>query len=87
MNDGVQRLTRDRHIARRNLLVAMIALAVPQVIDAFVQYYRGEQQSIDAKNVRFELPKLKDLKDTLWLMMRSALLGTGIGAIPGTGGL
>ncbi len=87
--DGVQRLTFGTVTLQQgvNLLVAMIALfAVPQVIDAFVQYYRGELQSIDAKDVRFELPKLKDLKENFWLMMRCALLGTGIGAIPGTGG-
>lgn len=87
--DGVQRLTFGTITLQQgvNLLVAMIALfAVPQIIDAFVQYYRGEQQSIDASGVEFELPKLKDLKDNFWLMMRCALLGTGIGAIPGTGG-
>ena len=87
--DGVQRLTFGTVTLQQgvNLLVAMIALfAVPQVIDAFVQYYRGGQQPIRATSVSVELPRWKDLKENFWLMIRCSLLGTGIGAIPGTGG-
>ena len=70
-----------------NLLVAMIALfAVPHIIDAFVLYYRGEGAVKQTADVRVELPTLRQLGANFWLMVRCSLLGTGIGAIPGTGG-
>ncbi|MGE0846808.1 MAG: tripartite tricarboxylate transporter permease, partial [Flavobacteriaceae bacterium] len=87
--DGVLRLTFGTITLQQgvNMLVAMIALfAVPHVIDAFVEYYRGEQQALRAADVRAELPSLKDLRENMWLMLRCALMGTGIGSIPGTGG-
>jgi putative tricarboxylic transport membrane protein len=37
-------------------------------------------------SVRATMPSLRQLMDRLWLAIRCALLGTGIGAIPGTGG-
>ena len=37
-------------------------------------------------NVRTTMPSLRQLKDRLWLSIRCAILGTGIGAIPGSGG-
>ena len=87
--DGVQRLTFGTITLQQgvNLLVAMIALfAVPHIIEAFVQYYRGEEQPVRAADVNVELPRWKDLRENFWLMIRCALMGTGIGAIPGTGG-
>jgi putative tricarboxylic transport membrane protein len=87
--EGVRRLTFGTVTLQQgvNLLVAMIALfAVPHVIDAFVKYYREETPPDAVTDVRVELPTLRDLGRTFWLMLRCSLLGTGIGAIPGTGG-
>ncbi len=87
--DGVQRLTFGTITLQQgvNLLVAMIALfAVPHVIQAFTEYYRNDTQTVNATDVSVELPSFRVLKDNFWLMVRSAFIGTGIGAIPGTGG-
>ncbi|WP_114965737.1 tripartite tricarboxylate transporter permease [Alkalilacustris brevis] len=87
--EGVRRLTFGTVTLQQgiNLLVAMIALfAVPHVIDAFVKYYRSDTPPDGVSDVRVELPTLRDLGKTFWLMLRCSLLGTGIGAIPGTGG-
>lgn len=87
--EGVRRLTFGTVTLQQgvNLLVAMIALfAVPHVIDAFVQYYRNEREVRAVSDVRAELPSLRDLMRNGWLMLRCAMIGTGVGAIPGTGG-
>ena len=87
--DGVLRLTFGTVILQQgvNLLVAMIALfAVPHIIDAFVMYYRSEGAVKQTVDVKVELPTLRQLGANFWLMVRCSLLGTGIGAIPGTGG-
>jgi len=86
--DGVARLTFGTVQLQQgvNLLVAMIGLfAVPQVISAFIDHGHAAQAKMP-ENVRAQLPSLKDLRDRLWLMVRCAGIGTGIGAIPGTGG-
>jgi len=86
--DGVARLTFDTIQLQQgiNLLVAMIGLfAVPQVIATFLDYSRVEKFKMP-ETVRAELPSLRELRDRLWLMVRCATIGTGIGAIPGTGG-
>jgi len=87
--EGVQRLTFGTITLQQgvNLLVAMIALfAVPHVIEAFAEYYRGEHRHVDAADVTAELPSFRVLRSNFWLMVRCAFMGTGIGAIPGTGG-
>ncbi len=86
--DGVARLTFGTVQLQQgvNLLVAMIGLfAVPQVISAFIDHGRAAPAKMP-ENVRAQLPSTKDLRDRLWLMVRCAGIGTGIGAIPGTGG-
>jgi putative tricarboxylic transport membrane protein len=86
--DGVARLTFGTVQMQQgvNLLVAMIGLfAVPQIITTFTEHGRVEQLKLPA-DVRARLPSLKQLKDRLWLMVRCSAIGTGIGAIPGTGG-
>jgi putative tricarboxylic transport membrane protein len=86
--DGVPRLTFGTVQLQQgvNLLVAMIGLfAVPQVISTFRDHGREEPVKIGG-NVRVRLPSLRELRDRLWLMARCAGIGTGIGAIPGTGG-
>jgi putative tricarboxylic transport membrane protein len=86
--DGVARLTFGTVQMQQgiNLLVAMIGLfAVPQIISTFIDYGHVEPFKMPA-NVRARLPSFRQLKDRLWLMVRCAGIGTGIGAIPGTGG-
>ncbi|HUF82731.1 MAG TPA: tripartite tricarboxylate transporter permease [Burkholderiales bacterium] len=86
--DGVPRLTFGTVQLQQgvNLLVAMIGLfAVPQVISTFLDRGRGQPVRIGG-DVRVRLPSLRELRDRLWLMTRCAGIGTGIGAIPGTGG-
>lgn len=87
--DGVQRLTFGTVVLQQgvSLLVAMIALfAVPHVIDAFVDYYNDKRPPEAFADIRAELPTVRDIGRDFWLMLRCSLLGTGIGAIPGTGG-
>ncbi len=86
--DGVARLTFDTVALQQgvNLLVAMIGLfAVPQVMTTFIDHGHKAPAKIPGK-VRTTMPSWRQLKDRLWLMLRCAVLGTGIGAIPGTGG-
>jgi len=86
--DGVARLTFGTVQLQQgvNLLVAMIGLfAVPQVISTFLDHGRVTPLAIP-DNVRAQLPTLRQLRDRFWLMVRCAGIGTGIGAIPGTGG-
>jgi putative tricarboxylic transport membrane protein len=86
--DGVGRLTFGTVQMQQgvNLLVAMIGLfAVPQVIATFLDYGRVKHARIP-QDVRARLPSLRQLRERAWLMARCAGIGTGIGAIPGTGG-
>ena len=86
--DGVARLTFGTVQLQQgvNLLVAMIGLfAVPQVISAFIDHGRSAETKMP-ENVRAQLPSLAELRKRLWLMVRCSGIGTGIGAIPGTGG-
>lgn len=86
---GVQRLTFGTIVLQQgvNILVAMIALfAVPHVIEAFVDHYRADKEAKVLEDVRAELPTIRDLAKDFWLMVRCSLIGTGVGAIPGTGG-
>jgi putative tricarboxylic transport membrane protein len=68
-----------------NLLVAMIGLfAVPFIIEAATQ--RIDAKSTRVAKIRARLPSMRLLFGRLGLMIRCSILGTGIGAIPGTGG-
>jgi len=86
--DGVARLTFGTVQIQQgvNLLVAMIGLfAVPQIISTLIDYGRVKPVKIP-DDVRARLPSFRALWARLWLMVRCAGIGTGIGAIPGTGG-
>ncbi len=86
--DGVARLTFGTVALQQgvNLVVAMIGLfAVPQVMTTFIDYGRKQAARIPT-SARTSMPSLRQLKDRFWLALRCAMLGTGIGAIPGTGG-
>jgi putative tricarboxylic transport membrane protein len=70
-----------------NLLVALIGLfAVPFIIEALSERADPSAQPQKMSNVRPELPSFRLLFRNLWLMIRCSFIGTGIGAIPGTGG-
>jgi TctA family transporter len=69
-----------------DLLVAMVGLfAVPQIIHTLVDWRGGREIQLKPER-RAELPSLRQLKENFGVMMRSAAIGTGIGAIPGAGG-
>lgn len=87
--DGVPRMTFGsiNLLQGVNLLVAMIGLfAVPFIIEAFSGRGPQDLQTKRVAKVRAELPSLKLLFGKFSLMLRCSALGTGIGAIPGTGG-
>jgi len=70
-----------------NLLVAMVGLfAVPQIMKTLIDYREGRAVTIRAADVQAELPTFAQLRGNAGLLARCSALGTGIGAIPGTGG-
>ena len=70
-----------------NLIVAMVGLfAVPQIIHMLTEHRTASHSEVPAGRIRSELPSLRRLARSFWLMVRCSALGTGIGAIPGTGG-
>ncbi len=87
--DGVPRMTFGWTplLSGINLIVAMVGLfAVPQVIHALAEHGQGRISATPTGGIRSELPSLGRLFRSFWLMVRCSALGTGIGAIPGTGG-
>lgn len=87
--DGVPRMTFGSVVMMQGveILVAMIGLfAIPQVIQTFIDHRLGSAVRIKPQPVRMELPSFRLMRDNAGNLVRSALLGTGIGAIPGTGG-
>jgi putative tricarboxylic transport membrane protein len=70
-----------------DLLVAMIGLfAVPHVVSALVRWKQGEQYTVNSKDVRVELPSVRLLWSYNGNILWSGMIGTIVGAIPGTGG-
>ncbi len=70
-----------------DLLVAMIGLfAVPHAIAALTAWKAGEEARPQAAAVKVELPSFVLLRSHWANLLRSSLIGTVIGAIPGTGG-
>ena len=87
--EGVPRLTFGsvNMLQGINLLVALIGLfAVPFIVEAFSDESDRTGGPKRMSSIRPELPSLRLLYQNFGLMIRSALIGTGIGAIPGTGG-
>ncbi|MEE4187768.1 MAG: tripartite tricarboxylate transporter permease [Roseobacter sp.] len=85
--DGVSRLTFGsiNMLQGVNLLVAMIGLfAVPFIIEAFAD--KGATGPKRMANVQAQLPSIRLFFRKFSLMLRCSVLGTCIGAIPGTGG-
>lgn len=87
--DGVARFTfgNTTMLQGVDLLVAMIGLfAVPHAIAALATWKAGRESKVEAAAVNVELPSLKLIFSHWWNILRSSLIGTVIGAIPGTGG-
>lgn len=87
--DGVARFTfgNTTMLQGVDLLVAMIGLfAVPHAIAALATWKRGAEPKIEAGAVNVELPSIGLLISHWWNILRSSLIGTVIGSIPGTGG-
>jgi putative tricarboxylic transport membrane protein len=88
--DGVGRLTFGTVQLQQgiNMLVAMIGLfAIPQVIDTFLNHGRldSARGEIVTEDVRGLLPWGR-LRGYWGLMTRASIMGTLVGAVPGTGG-
>jgi putative tricarboxylic transport membrane protein len=87
--DGVHRFTFGSTYMLQGveLLVAMIGLfAIPQVIDMLMLWKKGLHIEIDGSSLKTELPTLRLLLDHRWNILRSTVIGTVVGAIPGTNG-
>lgn len=87
--EGVSRLTFGsvNMLQGVNLLVALIGLfAVPYIIQTFEDHWKGVKPLARTSDLRADLPSFKQLRQNFGLMMRCSVIGTGIGAIPGTGG-
>jgi putative tricarboxylic transport membrane protein len=69
-----------------NVLSFMIGMfAIPQMVTAFATPESSIKKKTDVK-VSMELPTLQEMKGLFGTIMKSSLIGVGIGAIPGTGG-
>jgi putative tricarboxylic transport membrane protein len=77
----------SRLMAGINILPFMIGMfAIPQIIESLsttVKKIAGETKEVKVKT---EYPTLGELRRLFPLILRCALIGIGIGAIPGTGG-
>ncbi len=73
-----------------NLLVFMIGMfAIPQIVKIFTGEEVTENsaaKSIEDRKVANEFPTWSEFKGLLGLITKTSLIGTGIGALPGSGG-
>jgi putative tricarboxylic transport membrane protein len=87
--DGMERFTFGSVTMLQgvDLLVAMIGLfAVPHAIAVLARWRAAREAKVEALAVRVELPTVALMASHGWNLLRSGLIGTVIGAIPGTGG-
>jgi putative tricarboxylic transport membrane protein len=69
-----------------DVLSFMIGMfAIPQIVEAFATDESGIKRKLDT-NVSMAFPTIKEIKALSGTILKSALIGVGIGAIPGTGG-
>ncbi len=59
--------------------------AIPQIVEAFATDESAIKRKLDT-NVSMSFPTFKEIKGLASTILKSALIGVGIGAIPGTGG-
>ncbi|MDA8229396.1 MAG: tripartite tricarboxylate transporter permease [Desulfitobacterium hafniense] len=64
------------------------AFALPEIINTFLsaKKNKGINNKKEIMKVKASFPTLKEQKETFWLNMKSSLLGTLVGAVPGAGG-
>ena len=76
----------SRLLAGVDLMSFMIGMfAIPQIIRSFSAKEDYIDQGME-KKVKTRYPTFGELRRMWWLILRCALIGIGIGAIPGTGG-
>jgi len=69
------------------VMIGMFAL--PEIIETFQRAKNNKgvsKEPTDKQVVKASFPTLKEMKSTFFLMIKSSAIGTGLGAIPGTGG-
>lgn len=72
------------------VMIGMFAL--PEIMETFAgarkkaALPKREKSYTERQKIKATFPTLKEIKDNLSLMLTSAAIGTGLGAIPGTGG-
>ncbi len=89
---GLQRFTFDQPglMVGIGIMPVMIGMfALPEIIDTFLEAKKNKGQQRDDtqnKKVKAAFPTFKEIRKTFVLMVKSSAIGTGLGAIPGTGG-
>jgi len=71
------------------LMPVMIGMfALPEIIDNFLIASRDRHKppQKNEQKVKAAFPTLREMKDSIWLVIKSSAIGTFVGAIPGTGG-
>ena len=72
------------------IMPVMIGMfAFPEIIETFQRAKKNKgvsKEPTDKQVVKASFPTLKEIKSTFVLMIKSSAIGTGLGAIPGTGG-
>ncbi|HHV64818.1 MAG TPA: C4-dicarboxylate ABC transporter permease [Peptococcaceae bacterium] len=69
------------------VMIGMFAL--PEIIDTFLRAKKNQglkQEEPKRDKVKAAFPSFKEMGKTFFLLIKSAAIGTGLGAIPGTGG-
>ncbi|MCJ7596204.1 MAG: tripartite tricarboxylate transporter permease [Desulfobacterales bacterium] len=88
---GAQRFTFDStgFLMGISFVPAILGLfAVGEVFEEVEKTFRKEKETLfkDQEKVRLGLPPLRDLLGMKWLYLRSMLIGTFLGTLPGVGG-
>jgi putative tricarboxylic transport membrane protein len=69
-----------------NFVTAMVGLlAVSEILEEAEQPFQEYKSSVRYKGLRDELPKLTDYTKHWFLLLRSAVMGTIVGSLPGGG--
>ena len=69
-----------------NFVTAMVGLlAVSEIFEEAEQPFQEYKSSVSYKGLRDELPKLSDYTKHWFLLLRSAVVGTVVGSLPGGG--
>lgn len=89
---GLQRFTFGQYqlMTGVGIMPVMIGMfALPEIIETFLRAKKNKgvsKEPTDRQVVKASFPTLKEMKSTFFLLIKSSAIGTGLGAIPGTGG-